>query len=288
MSLLRAFQALRVSAPSTGVIARHFSAAATLPANLHLAPEKPVRELRVVTREPVVFDSNGNIQAKVLSFTDGSVIDTLTLSRNVFGSPVRKDILHRVVKWQLANRRSGNHKTKTRSEVSGSTKKAWKQKGSGRARVGNIRPPQWRGGYRAHGPVVRDHSYSLPKKGKFSESKLRAMGLRVALSTKLAEGKLAIVRDLNAEVYIYIHITIVVHTEKTKSMKQLLATKGWDHALFVDGEEAVRNFVLATRNLPTVDIIRQQNINVYAILHKDVLVLSEKTVKYLEERLAVE
>ncbi|ETV88549.1 50S ribosomal protein L4 [Aphanomyces astaci] len=270
MSLLRAFQALRVSAPSTGVIARHFSAAAaTLPANLHLAPEKPVRELRVVTREPVVFDSNGNIQAKVLSFTDGSVIDTLTLSRNVFGSPVRKDILHRVVKWQLANRRSGNHKTKTRSEVSGSTKKAWKQKGSGRARVGNIRPPQWRGGYRAHGPVVRDHSYSLPKK-------VRAMGLRVALSTKLAEGKLAIVRDLNAE------------TEKTKSMKQLLATKGWDHALFVDGEEAVRNFVLATRNLPTVDIIRQQNINVYAILHKDVLVLSEKTVKYLEERLAVE
>ncbi|RHY71457.1 hypothetical protein DYB30_007735 [Aphanomyces astaci] len=234
MSLLRAFQALRVSAPSTGVIARHFSAAATLPANLHLAPEKPVRELRVVTREPVVFDSNGNIQAKVLSFTDGSVIDTLTLSRNVFGSPVRKDILHRVVKWQLANRRSGNHKTKTRSEVSGSTKKAWKQKGSGLLRNG--------------------------------------------------EGGTALMAPWSA----ITRTACLRKTEKTKSMKQLLATKGWDHALFVDGEEAVRNFVLATRNLPTVDIIRQQNINVYAILHKDVLVLSEKTVKYLEERLAVE
>ncbi|KAF0695524.1 Aste57867_13666 [Aphanomyces stellatus] len=275
MSLVRAFQALRVGVKPavTAVVARHFASAsaapAILPPNLHLAPEKPIREPRIVTREPVAFDSNGNIQAKVLSFNDGASVGSLTLSRSVFGAPIRKDILQRVVKWQLANRRSGNHKTKTRSEVSGSTKKAWKQKGSGRARVGNIRPPQWRGGYRAHGPVVRDHSYSLPKK-------VRAMGLRVALSAKLAEGKLAIVQDLDVE------------SEKTKAMKELLATKGWDHALFIDGEEASRNFVLSTRNLPHVDVIRQRNISVYSILHKDVLVLSEKTVKYLEERLAVE
>ncbi|CAK4689058.1 unnamed protein product [Aphanomyces euteiches] len=271
MSLVRAFQSLCVGAKPATMIARHFSAAApaVLPANLQLAPEKPVRAPRVVTREPVVFDKDGNIQAKILSFADGAAVGSLTLSRSVFGAPVRKDILHRVVKWQLANRRSGNHKTKTRSEVSGSTKKVWKQKGSGRARVGNRRPPQWRGGYRAHGPVVRDHSYSLPKK-------VRAMGLRVALSTKLAEGKLAIVKDLHVE------------EDKTKPMKSLLETKGWDHALFIDGDETSRNFVLSTRNLPNVDVIRQKNINVYAILHKDVLVVSEKTVKYLEERLAVE
>ncbi|OQR98390.1 50S ribosomal protein L4 [Thraustotheca clavata] len=264
MSLVRAFQALRVTAP-----VRAFSAAATLPANLSLAPEKPKPEPRFVTRDPVVFDANGNVQAKVLSFVDGSEVSTLSLNRSVFGAPLRKDILHRVVKWQLANRRSGNHKTKTRSEVSGSTRKAWAQKGSGRARVGNIRPPQWRGGYRAHGPVVRDHSYSLPKK-------VRAMGLRVALSTKMAEGKLAIVKDLEIE------------SEKTKAAKQLLESKGWDDALFVDGSEAPKNFVLATRNLPRVDVIRDHQVNVYSILHKDILVISEKTAKYLEERLAVE
>ncbi|EQC31419.1 50S ribosomal protein L4 [Saprolegnia diclina VS20] len=264
MSLVRAFQALRVAAP-----ARAFSAAASLPANLLLAQEKPKPEPRFVTREPLTFDAAGNVQAKLLSFTDGSEVGTLALNRSVFGAPIRKDILHRVVKWQLANRRSGNHKTKTRSEVSGSTRKAWAQKGSGRARVGNIRPPQWRGGYRAHGPVVRDHSYSLPKK-------VRAMGLRVALSTKLAEGKLAIVKELDVE------------TGKTKSMKALLEAKGWDDALFVDGEEAPKNFVLATRNLARVDVLREHQVNVYSILHKDILVLSEKTVKYLEERLAVE
>ncbi len=119
--------------------------------------------------------------------------EELTLNGSVFGLPTRIDILHRVVRWQLANRRSGNHKTKTRSETSGSTRKPWKQKGSGRARVGDIRAPQWRGGYRVHGPVVRDHSYNLPKK-------VRNLGLRTALSTKLREGKLAIVESLDVEV----------------------------------------------------------------------------------------
>ncbi len=87
---------------------------------------------------------------------------------SVFGAEPRVDILQRVVKWQLAGRRSGNHKAKSRSETSGSTRKPWKQKGTGRARVGDIRAPQWRGGYCVHGPVVRDHSYSLPKKGMSS------------------------------------------------------------------------------------------------------------------------
>ena len=122
---------------------------------------------------------------------------------DVFGAPDRVDILHRVVRWQLACRRAGTNKTKTRSEVSGSTRKPWKQKGSGRARVGDIRAPQWRGGYRVHGPVLRDFSYSLPKK-------VRAMGLRVALSTKLREGKLAVVDSLEANVRVLDGRVVVV------------------------------------------------------------------------------
>jgi large subunit ribosomal protein L4 len=188
---------------------------------------------------------------------------------SVFGVPPRNDILQRVVRWQLANRRSGNHKTKTRSEVSGSTRKPWKQKGTGRARVGDIRAPQWRGGYTVHGPVVRDHSYSLPKK-------VRAMGLRVALSTKLREGKLAIVDQLEIE------------NPKTKLMRELLYQRRWDHALFIDGQNACENFYLSTRNLPYVDVLSQEQINVYSILQKDLLIITADAVKYLEERLATE
>ena len=210
----------------------------------------------------------------------------------MFGTAPRVDILQRVVRWQLAGRRSGNHKAKSRSETSGSTRKPWKQKGSGRARVGDIRAPQWRGGYCVHGPVVRDHSYSLPKK-------VRAMGLRVALSTKLREGKLAIVDNLDVEI------------AKTKPMKELLETRGWDHALFIDGtiwepelhhsletldahrvvpvgEELSANFVLSTRNIPNVDVLAQDRINVYSIMQKDLLIITKDAVKYLEERLHVE
>jgi large subunit ribosomal protein L4 len=143
---------------------------------------------------PAEYLPSGNVAVKVLSFKDLTEVgEPVTLDGVVFAAPPRVDILHRVVRWQLAARRSGNHKSKSRSETSGSTRKPWKQKGSGRARVGDIRAPQWRGGYAVHGPVVRDHSYSLPKK-------VRAMGLRVALSTKLREGKLAIVDSLDVEV----------------------------------------------------------------------------------------
>lgn len=141
----------------------------------------------------MTFTAKGDVQINLLSLKSEGELETVTLDGNVFGAPTRVDILQRVVRWQLACRRAGTNKTKTRTEVSGSTRKPWKQKGSGRARVGDIRAPQWRGGYRVHGPKLRDFSYSLPKK-------VRAMGLRVALSTKLREGKLAIVDSLDVEV----------------------------------------------------------------------------------------
>ncbi|DBA03139.1 TPA: hypothetical protein N0F65_003859 [Lagenidium giganteum] len=243
---------------------------AELPANLILADEKPRPAPRVVkTANDIVVNENGDVVVKTLGFANGQESGSVTLDGSVFDAPTRVDILQRVVRWQLACRRSGNHKSKSRSETSGSTRKPWKQKGSGRARVGDIRAPQWRGGYRVHGPVVRDHSYSLPKK-------VRAMGLRVALSTKLREGKLAIVDSLD------------IDTPKTKQMKELLATRGWDHALFIDGEEVSTNFHLSTRNLPYVEILPQNKINVYSILKKDLLIVTKDAVKYLEERLHTE
>lgn len=218
----------------------------------------------------------------------------------MFGAPSRVDILQRVVRWQLACRRAGTNKTKTRSEVSGSTRKPWKQKGSGRARVGDIRAPQWRGGYRVHGPVLRDFSYSLPKK-------VRAMGLRVALSTKLREGKLAVVDTLDVDVSSIRFVGRAVwrrssssplgcllstcfgsQIAKTKEMKKLLESRGWDHALFIGGEDVASNFVLSTRNIPYVNTLPQHKINVYSILEKDLLIITRDAVKYLEERLHTE
>eukprot|EP00644_Phytophthora_capsici_P000057 jgi/Phyca11/100232/e_gw1.4.143.1 len=224
----------------------------------------------IAAAQQVKVTSSGDLELQLLSLAEGEKdLGSVTMDGEVFGAPDRVDILQRVVRWQLACRRAGTNKTKTRSEVSGSTRKPWKQKGSGRARVGDIRAPQWRGGYRVHGPVLRDFSYSLPKK-------VRAMGLRVALSTKLREGKLAVVDSLDIDV------------TKTKDMKKLLGGRGWDHALFVGGEEVESSFQLATRNIPHVDTIAQNKINVYSILQKDLLIITKDAVKYLEERLHVD
>lgn len=138
-----------------------------LPPNLNLAknPEKaPVRMAFPNALERIRVNEN-SVSVPLLRFQDGSEVEEMKLNKSVFGAPLRKDILHRVVKWQLACKRAGTHKTKTRSEVRGSTRKPWNQKGSGRARVGDIRAAQWRGGYTVHGKTPRDYSYSLPKKG---------------------------------------------------------------------------------------------------------------------------
>ncbi|TDH70819.1 uncharacterized protein CCR75_008737 [Bremia lactucae] len=267
--MLRGVAAISISAPHTALA--RTTCTHTIPANLSLAKEKFVPPPRVITAtQEVKKTASGDIELKLLSLNnDAQAVGTVIMNGGVFGAPDRVDILQRVVRWQLACRRAGTNKTKTRSEVSSSTRKPWKQKGSGRARVGDIRAPQWRGGYRVHGPVLRDFSYNLPKK-------VRAMGLRVALSTKLREGKLAVVDSLSIDV------------TKTKDMKKLLSSRGWNHALFVGGKDVESSFVMATRNIPYVDTIPQNKINVYSILQKDLLIITKDAVNYLEERLHIE
>lgn len=197
----------------------------------------------------------------------GEVVGSAELSDAVFAVPVRRDILHRVVTWQLAKRRAGTHKIKTRGEVSGSTAKIYRQKGTGRARHGSKRANIFRSGGRAFGPVPRDHSIDLTKK-------VRRLGLRCALSAKVASGQLVLLSEA------------ALAEPKTKLFGEALAKLGLSSALFVVAGEPDRNFALASRNLPTVDLLSQEGANVYDILRRDVLVLTEDAAKLLEERLA--
>jgi large subunit ribosomal protein L4 len=192
---------------------------------------------------------------------------TIELSPAVFGQPLRSDLLHQVVRWQLAQRRQGTHKAKTRGEVKATTRKMYKQKGTGRARHGAATAPQFRGGGKAFGPHPRDHAESLPKK-------VRRLGLKVALSSKLAEGKL-VVLDRAA-----------LDEPKTKQLASRLGRFGWASALLIDGPEVDRNFELAARNLVGLQLLPPEGANVYDILRRDVLVLTREAVRQLEERLA--
>ena len=197
---------------------------------------------------------------------DNAEAGTLELSDAVFGAAVRGDILARLVHWQLAKRRSGNHKTKGISEIQGTTKKPYKQKGTGNARQGSLRSPQFRGGARIFGPVVRDHGYDLPKK-------VRKLGLITALSSKQADGKLVVLDNIK------------LTEAKTKKLAKRLGKLGWALALVIDGPEADVNFVRAARNIPGIDVLPQQGANVYDILRRDVLVLTRAAVEHLEARL---
>jgi large subunit ribosomal protein L4 len=192
---------------------------------------------------------------------------TIELSPAVFGQPLRSDLLHQVVRWQLAKRRQGTHNAKTRGEVKATTRKMYKQKGTGRARHGAATAPQFRGGGKAFGPHPRDHAESLPKK-------VRRLGLKVALSSKLAEGKL-VVLDRAA-----------LDEPKTKQLASRLGRFGWASALLIDGPEVDRNFELAARNLVGLQLLPPEGANVYDILRRDVLVLTREAVRQLEERLA--
>jgi large subunit ribosomal protein L4 len=196
----------------------------------------------------------------------GDVVGSTELSDAVFAAPVRRDILHRVVTWQLAKRRAGTHKVKSRGEVSGSTAKIYRQKGTGRARHGSKRANIFRSGGRAFGPTPRDHAIDLNKK-------VRLLGLRSALSAKAAAGELVVLDEAT------------LAEPKTKLMTEVLGKLGLGSALFVVAGEPERNFGLAARNLPTVDLLSQEGANVYDILRRDVLVLTQDAAKLLEERL---
>lgn len=197
---------------------------------------------------------------------DNEEVGEIELADEIFGLPVRRDILARVVNWQLAKRRAGTHKAKGISEIQGTTKKPYRQKGTGRARQGSLRSPQFRGGARIFGPVVRSHAFSLQKS-------VRKLGLKTALSAKQGEGKLVVIDAAH------------IGEPKTKALRARFETLGWDSVLIIDGSAVEENFLRAARNLPCVDVLPQQGANVYDILRRDTLVLTREAVHHLEARL---
>lgn len=191
---------------------------------------------------------------------------TAELPDELFAAQPRTDIIARVVQWQLAKRRAGTHKTKGMGEVSGTTRKPYKQKGTGNARQGSLRAPQFRTGGVVHGPVVRSHGFDLPKK-------VRRLGLISALSQKAAEGKLVVLDAAGGG------------SGKTKELRAKLRAFGWRSALFVDGT-VDEMFLRASRNIIGVDVLPTVGANVYDIVRHDVLVLTTAGVAGLRERLA--
>ncbi len=191
----------------------------------------------------------------------------IELPEALFGATPRADIMARVVHWQLAKRRAGTHKAKGMGEVSGTTKKPYRQKGTGNARQGSLRSPQFRKGGVVHGPVVRDHGYSLNKK-------VRRLGLISALSQKAAEGKLVVLENaaLGADA-------------KTSAMAAKVKALGWKSVLVVDAA-ADENFARCIRNLPKVQVLPTIGANVYDILNHEVLAVTRAGVEALKERLA--
>lgn len=199
---------------------------------------------------------------------EGAEAGTIKLADEIFGLEPRSDLLQRVVRWQLAKRRAGTHKVKGRSEIARTGKKLLKQKGSGGARHGAARAPQFRGGGRSHGPVVRSHEHDLPKK-------VRALGLKHALSAKAGSGAILVVS------------AATLAEPKTKAAKDILAKLGLTNALFI-GAEVDNNFGLAIRNIANIDALPVVGLNVYDILRRETLVLTTDAVAAIEARFQVE
>ena len=197
---------------------------------------------------------------------DGGTAGTVDLPDDIFAAAPRPDIMARVVHWQQAKRRAGTHKTKGMGEVQGTTKQPYKQKGTGNARQGSLRAPQFRTGGRVHGPVVRDHGYDLPKK-------VRRLGLISALSQKHAEGKLVVLDSVAVEV------------TKTRDLARKFVALGWSSALIVD-RSVDAGFARASRNIVGIDVLPTVGANVYDILRHDVLALTTDGIASLRERLA--
>lgn len=198
---------------------------------------------------------------------DNKESGSVDLNKDIFAVEPRADVLNRVVKYQRDKKQAGTHKTKTISEISGTGKKPWKQKGTGRARAGSLRSMHHRGGATAFGPVVRDHATKLPKK-------IRALGLKMALSAKAQAGQL-IVLD-----------TFKPKNMKTKELRSQLTAMGIKSALFIDGAEVDADFKKAASNIPLVSALPTIGANVYDILKYEHLVLSKESIKQLEARLA--
>lgn len=190
----------------------------------------------------------------------------ITLDKNVFGIDARMDVVHQMVVYQQDKRRAGTHKTKERHEVSGTGKKPFAQKGTGRARAGDLKRNIDRGGGVVHGPRVRSHATELPKR-------IRQLAMKSVLSAKAKEGKLIILDDAKAK------------DHKTKPMAAAMAKFGVESAVIVGGKEIDANFARATANLPKIDVLPSQGANVYDMMRRDTLILTKDAVKDLTERL---
>ncbi len=196
---------------------------------------------------------------------DGSKAGSVDLGEDIFDLDPRADILHRVVRWQRNKAQAGTHKVKTRSEVKYSTKKIYRQKGTGGARHGARSAPIFRGGGIYKGPVVRSHAHDLPKK-------VRALGLKHALSAKARAGELVIIEDFGT-------------VSKTSALAKQIKDLGWKRALIIDGTEVNADFVKAARNIDGLDVLPTMGANVYDILKRDTLVITKAGIEALEARL---
>ena len=196
---------------------------------------------------------------------EGKEAGSVSLSDEIFGLEPRADIIQRCVNWQLARRQRGTHKTKDRSEIWRTGKKMYGQKGTGGARHGSARVPQFRGGGRAFGPVVRSHAIDLPKK-------VRALALKHALSSKAKAGAIIVMDKAS------------LAEAKTKSLIAQFGKLSLANALIIDGAELDANFAISARNIPNIDVLPIQGINVYDIMRRKTLVLTRAAVDALEAR----
>jgi large subunit ribosomal protein L4 len=197
---------------------------------------------------------------------DGEAKGTVSLSDDIFGLEPRQDLIQRCIVWQLAKRRAGTHAVKGRAEIWRTGKKMYKQKGTGGARHGSQRANLFRGGGRSFGPVVRSHEIGLPKK-------VRVLALKHALSAKAKDGGIIIIEAAK------------VTEAKTKALRNRFAALGLANALIIDGAEIDNGFRLATRNIPNIDVLPIQGINVYDIWRRNTLVLTRAALDALEARL---
>ena len=196
---------------------------------------------------------------------DGKEAGSAKLSDDIFGLEPRQDLIQRCVNWQLAKRQRGTHKAKGRAEIHRTGKKLYKQKGTGGARHGSARANLFRGGGRSFGPLVRSHAHDLPKK-------VRVLALRHTLSAKAKDGAIVIIDKAS------------VKNAKTKGLAKQFGELGWNNALIIDGAEVEVNFANAARNVPNIDVLPVQGINVYDILRRKTLVLTKAALDALEAR----
>jgi large subunit ribosomal protein L4 len=194
-------------------------------------------------------------------------VGQLELSDDVFGAPLNEALIYDAVKNYLTNQRQGTVKTKTRGNVSGSGKKLWKQKGTGRARIASLRSPLWKGGGNVHGPQPRDWTAELPKK-------MKRGALSSALSERLREGNLVVVDALDLQ------------SNKTKAFAGIAKTMGWDTKTLIVESAPQENLVLSSRNLPGVKVSAGSNVNIYDVLYHEKIVFTREAINLLQERLS--